>query len=505
MAKSLIPLTIGAPGFLGLNTQQSGSILPTGWATKLDNFVYDDVGRIASRNGSKHLHATVITNTPTIKAYHEYIDASGNVLHIFAADNKIFKEVSGTITDISGSITTPTDDLWQFANFNGWCVGHQLGHAPIILTTTGGTFIDGTGTMHNGDMVLSAYGRAWTAIGNTLYHTDLLIHDFTGGSSGNFDLAKFWPNGMDEAVALADFNGLLIVFGKESIIIYENADDVDNMTIIEGIKGIGCIARDSVQTIGKEIVFLSSTGLRTLGRTVLEESMPLTDVSQHVRDEVLNFVASETKAEIKSVFNRTDGFYLLSLPTSGKSFMFDLKFPNQDRTWKAATWSIAPTALLYTQDLQMFMGVQDGWINKYQNYKDNILSNSTGGTTFDIDFEGVWNDFGEEVASFIKIPKQVSVLGAGTSGTAVVFKWAMDYSSTFTTRNLAFTTVPPAQYGIAQYDIDVYSSTGEFERIVTQLARTGQVMKVGLKTTIDGNKFALQRIDVLVKLGKLGL
>ena len=62
MAKNLAPLTISAPGFLGLNTQQAGSILPPGWATKLDNVIYDDVGRIASRKGSQQLNTTVIPN-----------------------------------------------------------------------------------------------------------------------------------------------------------------------------------------------------------------------------------------------------------------------------------------------------------------------------------------------------------------------------------------------------------------------------------------------------------
>jgi hypothetical protein len=505
MAKDLVPLTIGAPGFLGLNTQQSGSILPPGWATKLTNFVFDDVGRIASREGSQQVNGTVITNTPTVKATHEYIDASGNVLHIVACDNKIYKEVSGTMTDISGTITTPTADNWKFVNFNGWCVGMQASHAPVVLTTTGGTFADSGGTQYNGETVLSAYGRLWTVSGNELKYSDLLLNNFTGGSSGAFDLSKFWPNGMDTATALVDFNGLLIVFGKQSIIIYENADDVSNMAIVEGISGIGCVARDTVQVVGNDVVFLSDSGLRSLSRSIQEESMPMTDISKHVRDSLVADFVDETSIEVKSVYNEIDGFYLISLPTAGKSYYFDLKFPNEDGTWKATTWDIAPTALSFSSANVMYMAVDAGYISKYTGYRDGDSSAGSGGSAYTIDYEGVWNDFGDEVSNYLKILKSVSVLGAGTPSSSVSFKWAVDYEQVFRSRSLTFNSTPPAAYGTAQYSVDVFAATGSFERVRSNLSVTGQVMIYGITATISGSSFALQRMDVLAKIGRLSL
>ena len=519
MSKPLLPLTVQAPGFLGLNTQQSGSVLPPGWATKLENFVFDDSGRIASRNGTKQQNGTVITSTPTVKAIHEYIDASGSVLNIVACDNKIYKEVAGTMTDISGAITTPSDDLWQFQNFNGWCIGYQSGEKPCLLDTVSGTFVDAedfggasTKTMFDGPMVLSAYGRAWTVLSNTLYYTDLLIHSYAGGSSGNFDLAKYWPNGMDEAVALADFNGFLVVFGKESIIVYENADDVNTMAIVEGIDGIGCPYRDSVQVVGKEIVFMSSTGLRGLGRTLVDGSMPLSDYSKNVRDKLIAFAGAETAVEVKSAYNPEKGFYLLSLPTSGLSYMFDVKLPQQDQSWRATTWDIAPTALNYTQGLKLEMAAEAGYLSEYTGWRDGDNSSGVGGAAYTIDFEGVWNDFNagseaqQPVGALLKIPKTVSVLASGSSGNAVVFKWALDYSSTFSNVNLSFSTASISKYNVAKYNLtDNYGSPASFERRRASLAGTGQVIKIGVFTTIDESSFALQRIDVLAKLGRIGI
>ena len=503
MPKKLIPLTIDAPGLLGLNTQQSGSVIPPGWATKLTNAIYDDVGRVASRKGSQRINVGAIA--APVKAIHEYLDEIGGRLNIFAADNKIYKEVSGVITDISGSITTPTDDYWKFQNFNGWCVGYQVGHKPVILTTVGGTFTDGVGTMVNGTTALSAYGRTWTVLNNTLSYTDLLIHNYTGGSSGTFDLSNFWPNGMDEGVAIADFNGYLVVFGKNSIIVYQNPDDVSTMSIYEGIEGIGCIARDSLQTIGKDLVFLSSTGLRSLSRAIQEEAMPLTDLSTHVRDSLVLAATTSTSASIKSVYNKEDGFYLISLPEKNVSYVFDLKFPNPDGTRRASTWDFGATALGYTEGLRMLMGSGTNLLTEHKNYTDNSDTSGVGGTSYQLDYEGVWNDFGEEVANYSKIPKQVSVLGAGTTGSSVTFKWVMDYGNTFLTRALSFSSVLPAQFGIAQFGIAVFGSSGGFERTRSQLSSTGQVMKSGIVVVIDGHSFALQRFDILAKLGKLGI
>lgn len=506
MAKAQVPLTIQAPGFLGLNTQQAGDILPVGWATKLENFVYDNVGRLASRNGNQQQHAAAIGGSPTIKAIHEYKDASGNTVVIGAAGNSIYSIVGSTVTDITGSITAPTDDNWQFANFNDLCVGFQVGHPPIELATVGGTFADSGGTQFQGNMVLSMAGRIWTVFDNDLKYSDLLINNFTGGSSGAFDLATYWPNGQDNAVALAEWNDFLIVMGENSMIIFEGADDVNTMNIVDGIDGIGCVARDSVQKVGTDLAFLSNTGVRGLGRTIQEKSVPINDFSRHVRDDLIADVLTEIpRVEIKSIYNPVDGFYLLTLPDNNKSYYFDLKFPQEDGSWKVSTWDFAPTAAAFTEDLDMYIAVDDGFFSIYTGFVDNLPSSGTGGNSYNIDFEGVWNDFGQEVGNFLKIPKRCSLLASGAPASAVTFKWALDYAETFRQVTLNFAGQAPAAYGIAQWGIDTYLATGEFERVRGNLASAGQVIQVGVNTTINGSSFAMQRIDVLAKIGRLAL
>ena len=134
-----------------------------------------------------------------------------------------------------------------------------------------------TGTAPQGNEVLAAYGRLWVAdiTGNkhTIYWSDFLNgHAWSGGSTGSLDITEVWPSGYDEIVSLAAHNGFLIIFGKKSILVYSGADDTVTSGVFrlaDTIEGVGCIARDSVQHTGTDIIFLSDSGVRSFGRTIL--------------------------------------------------------------------------------------------------------------------------------------------------------------------------------------------------------------------------------------------
>ena len=254
MPKNLTPTSVSAPAFFGVNTQRKADILPFQWATKADNCVIDDSGRVAARKGYQNINDAAISASPSPRASFEYIDASGNILEIYAAGNAIYKMVGDVATDISGSITTPSADNWSFQNFNGKVVGYQDSHAPIVLSTVGGSFADVTlaGTQQPStatDSCLASFGRIWALDGTDLKYSDSLIEtDY----NGVFDLTTVWLAGMDIPVALAEFNGHLVIFGKQSITVYADPWDVANMYVVENIGGMGCIARDSIQHVGDD-------------------------------------------------------------------------------------------------------------------------------------------------------------------------------------------------------------------------------------------------------------
>jgi hypothetical protein len=502
MPKRLVNLSISSPGFFGLNKQLEGSVLPPGWASEATNVVFDEAGRMASRKGYKNRLSSNPTGTP--RAIHEYIDGAGNSVVLFATNNAIYKDDNdGTFTDVSGTITTPTADNWQFTNFNGKCVGFQSGHAPIVMSTTGGSFANITlsGTQQPttaANNVTAAFGRLWTIDGTDLKYSDLLIE---GAWNGVFDLSSYWREGMDEGVAVAEYNGYLLVFGKDNTIVYSNPyDPASTMQIVENIGGIGCVARDSIQDIGTDLLFLSRTGIRSLGRTIQEKSMPVRDISKHIKDYILGKYFIEN-SPIKSVYDSEGGFYAISFPDSNTTFVFDLKSPMQDGSLRATEWSIAPTAFEYTLGSTLYMGFLTR-VAEYTGYKDDVDRDGSGGDTYQMIWSGTWNDFGEEARDFIKIPKKLAVLMGGVAGRTVSVKWGFDYIDVFNKTDISFPAGTVARYGVAQYTLDIYSGVLSFNYAKSPLTASGQVIKFGVEVSVNGDEIVLQRIDLSSKIGR---
>ena len=513
MPKNLIPTSVSAPAFYGLNSQRKADILPFQWATKAENCVIDDSGRIASRKGYKRANATVISASPDVKSVFEYIDSLGSTLTICAAGNKIYKLVGTTLTDITGTITTPTADNWKFANFNGKCVGFQDNHSPIVLSTIGGTFTNisvASGSAASND-VLAAFGRLWILDGSSLKYSALLDETHWSTGAGSFDLSTVWMNGMDEPVALSEFNGHLIVFGRQSIAIWNNpwvptgtgaTDVANNMSLVENIGGVGCIARDSVQHIGTDILFLSSQGVRSLGRTIQEKSMPVNDISKNVNDDLNRLAAVEITDDIKSAYVKNDGFYIVTLPTAGVTYYFDLRSPLQDGSFKATQWDLSFDSLYVSSSDDLYAG-NAGYLNRYEGYLDAVSSDGTGGTAYEMTYESGWNDLGQQVAPMNKLPKKISTLMLGGAGQSIAIKWAFDYEDTFNSFSKTIPSDDVAEWNIAEYNIGEYSGGLVYNRIKAPMSKSGQVIKFGINITINGAAVAIQQIDMYSKIGRM--
>jgi hypothetical protein len=107
-----------------------------------------------------------------------------------------------------------------------------------------------------------------------------LATKWNSGTAGTLDTTTVWPKGGDVIVALGAHNGFLFIFGKNNILVYQGATTPSTMTLQDVITGIGCVARDSVAYTGTDLIFLSSTGVRSALRTIQEKSMPLRDLSK---------------------------------------------------------------------------------------------------------------------------------------------------------------------------------------------------------------------------------
>lgn len=501
----LVSLSSSAPGFYGLNKQQSGDVLPAGWATEAQNCVFDEVGRLATRKGTKNAHSSQLA--ADVETIHEYIDGAGNRLKIFAADNKLYKLVGSTVTDISGTITTPTGDNWQFTNFNGKCIGVQAGHDPVVIATVGGNFADIT---VNGasvydldtiqpDNVLAAFGRLWFIKDNFLYYSDSLDETLV---DGRLDLFTTWRKGSDEGVACAEFNGLLVIFGRRNTAFYQGAADptAGTFQLVDNIGDIGCIARDSIQSIGTDMLFLSYTGVRSLRRTIQNGVAPLNDVSRNNRDYIIGLYSENEK--VKSVHFEKERFYLLSFPLQNKVFVFDVLAPMEDGSYRMTEWDIEHNSFCATYDSTLYIGYNQ-YVCTYEGYTDGQTSAGVAGTTYPYNFEGPWNDFGQEVEDYIKIPKKGSIHYFSQAQMTIQYKYVFDYRDNFETRQIVSRNFEQAEWGEAEWGEAEWGSIGSFQESRVHPSRDGRIVKFGCKIAEVQSEFALQRIDMQAKIGKM--
>lgn len=613
MAEALSTSSIVAPGFQGLNTQDSTVTLESGYATQAENCVIDKFGRIGARKGWTPVNATnADLGTAVVKTIVEIVKEDGNAI-LSAGNNKIFTGTA-TLTELKPRNSTNTANLSYTITDNHWSIAVQpystgLGasahaylaqaeHAPLVyhklplvgtgatltvssidgsggitgvtvttggsnwfvgntatvtggagsaatftVTTVSGTAITGVsvttvgsgyvvgnvltlvdttsthqhdgsyglqllsdvGTLPSGhsaatfkpNIALAAYGRVWYAdIYNdrqTVYFSDLNAgQTLSGGSSGSLNIADIVPDG-DGIVALAAHNGFLIIFCNHHVVIYKNAADIDTIAMEDIIKGIGCIARDSVAATGTDLVFLSNGGVRSLLRTIQEKSSPIRDVSRNVRDDLMLLVDSETAKEVKAVYYERDAFYVISFPTSGVCYCFDARGLLENGASRATLWRLTVNAFCATINRVLYLG-KAGYIGNYTGYLDND-------NTYRMLYYTNWFDMGSPTIE--KILKKVGITFIGGRGVNVAIKWAFDYSQSY--RSTTYTLANPsvAEYNIAEYGIAEYTAGVVFDNTITQLGGTGRLIQIGIEAMINGSELSVQKMDCYVKQGKI--
>ena len=513
MAQPLQNITVAAPGFFGLNTQESPIGLDPSYASIADNCVIDKLGRIAARKGYNNITtngAAVLGTSRGVEVIFEFVSRANTTVVFTCGNNKIF---TGTTT--LAEVTLPagytiSDNNWKVVSFNNDVYFFQSGHAPLesVAGSTTLTLLPSSGvnTPPQGNEVLAAFGRIWACdVADNkyvVYWSSLLAgNDWHGGSSGSVDLTSVWPTGFDEVVSLAEHNGFLIIFGKKSIIIYSGGESPSsNLTLADTIEGVGCVARDSVQSTGSDLFFLSSRGVMSLGRVIQEKSLPLNDISKNVRTDLLQTLALEahsngTREEIKSIYSPIDAFYLITFPLSKIVYCFDLRQPLENGAYRATTWSnIEPIAFSIFANDHLLMGHSEG-IVEYATHLD-------GTDQYQMRYFSNILDFGN--AANLKFLKKFNVTIIGGQNTNATLNWGYDYTNSFTKQVLVFgTSATSAEYGVAQYNIAEYVASGIINTPKVNTSGSGEVVTIGIEAEINNTPFSVQKIDIHALLGRL--
>ena len=503
MAQPLRSIDLVAPAFKGVNSEDSPIAQDTSFAEIADNAIIDRQGRLASRKGNNVLTTNkTALGTDHIHNIHEFYDSAGNETIFSTGNNKILSGTT-TLTDVTPGSYTITANDWKIVNFNDKAYFFQRGYDPLVHDNSNGlrTFTVANGGATNATFkaneVLAAFGRLFIA-GNAsndtiIYWSDLLDGNaFTGGSSGNIDVAKAWPDGADKIVALAAHNDFLVVFGEHSIIVYGGADSPASMAISDTVSGVGCIDRKTVVSIGTDLLFLSDDGLRSLGRTIQEKSLPISDLSRNVKQELIGFLAAKT-SPASTVYSPENYFYLLCLPDSNLVYCFDLRGRLENGSFRVTKWpSVGFKSFARDRDGTVYIGTTAG-IGKYDGFDDNnssyIFRYSSPGLTF-----------GDP--SKIKILKKIRPTIIGGNDADIILSWTYDFSVQANTSRFRVGTSTPGFYGVSEYTAVEFSLGDLISRKSLNCTGNGTVITVGLQTEVNGASISLQEMNVLALIGK---
>jgi hypothetical protein len=509
MAQQLQNITVAAPGFAGLNTQDSPINIDPSFASIADNCVIDKLGRIGARKGWEAVSSngsSVLGSSRGIEMVYEFIDNSGDKVVVSAGNNKLFTGTT-TLTDATPTGYTPTANNWKAVTLNDHVYLFQRDHEYVLGTDHGGSFVleehsahsHATGTPPEANEVLAAYGRLWAAdiTGNkhTVYWSDTLNgHHWTGGTSGSLDVTTVWPTGFDEITALAAHNGFLIIFGKKSILVYSGASSPATMTLTDTVEGVGCIARDSVQHTGTDIIFLSDSGVRSFGRTIQEKSMPMRDISKNVRTDLLNLIPLQTNP-IKSLYSSEEAFYLLTLPDSNTVYCFDMRTALPDGSQRATTWSgMYPLSFAVLEGGEIYIGISSG-IVEYKGYMD-------GAVKYEMRYFSNPMDFGN--TSNLKFLKKFNMTIIGGQNTPTTLNWGYDYTESYTKQAFTFGSSNIGEYGVSEYNTTAeYTSSILINTPKVNTSGSGEVVTIGIEAEVNGAAFSIQKIDIHALLGRL--
>lgn len=524
---SLIPINLVAPALGGLNTEADASILGQEWATVLKNAIFDSAGRAAVRKGWKSTTTTPVAGI--VRRIFEYKKGDATTEIIFSTDSDIFTGVVAP-SSIEGSLAISEGNI-KFVNFNDKCIALGTGTSgnPSVYTGTGNftTITVNSGPAPTGGVGTSAFGRIWAVDvdGTTIRYSALL--DETRWASvdggGIIDMLKVWPSGTDVIVAIEEFAGDLVIFGKSNIVIWTDGAgsnlgiDPLVMYVSDTVPGIGCVSQFAVERAGGDLWFLSSSGLHNLVRAFQDKTTPTQNVSRNVQSVYLAYLDAEAdNDDITLIHSPREDFLLTIFPSSERVVVFDTKRPLQDASLRATEWTTSLRTAHYMDGDRSLRGSLTGTVGEIMTH----FGYSDGDASYDFSYESGWLDLGNELAGYLKFVKKLTSFVFVQADTTVTYTMKYDFNTVSNSVPVAVQGSPASEYSVSEYgangsrdpddasliagiDVSEYSGGVTLRAISVPGLGSGQYIKVGLTVNTANAQFALQQINLFAKVGRI--
>jgi hypothetical protein len=500
MAKPLQSIVIQAPGFYGLNTQDSPTGLTEQFALSAENCVIDRFGRIGARKGYKFLNSS----NSAILSLHEHINEDGSTELLSSTDSALLQGEE-TLVDITPTGYTVSDGLFNYATLNNITYIFRENREPLYYDGVTCDLISNnsfySGTVPQGNTPLAAFGRLWVSKGTTVYFSDLLTGMmWDTGSSGSIDVSKVWAGGSDTITGLATHNNFLFIFGKRQILIYQGATDPATMSLADSIVGIGCLEHRTIQNTGSDLIFLSETGVRSINRTIQEKSAPIGDLSKNVRNELGSYLAAGYNYD--SVYSPNEAFYLLNIKGAGVVYVFDMRGSLEDGSARVTKWNaINPLCLVYREANNDVLIGKDTGIAKHTGHLDGVPVNGSGGVSYQMSYFTNYLDFG--APSNLKMLKNLKITFIGGSGAEVTLNYGYDYDFAYKKRAFVLPKQNIAEFDIAEFGLGEYNQGILVNRPSVNASSAGSIVQLGVDVNINGSPISVQRITAQSVLGRV--
>ena len=536
MAQPQTSIQIQAPGFAGLNTQDSPIGMDLQFAGNADNCVIDKFGRISSRKGLDALtddpDATGAIGDSHAETAYEFTDTDGTRRIFFSGNLEGGSTASMWAQDEGGTATlmtglSATNNNWAYASLSDQCFIAQEGE--VVQYTANGTswqaMTQQPQVVAEPNIIIAGLGHLWVASSaskkSVIEWSTITTNSglggaatpWTGSGSGSLDIEEYWPNGTDTIEALAIHNNFLVIFGRSSILVYVIPDTGTNvgpefMSLSDTVNNMGCIARDSVVSMGTDLLFLDSSGLRSLMRTVQEKSMPLGDMSMNVRDELRDTVLNAT-GPIRAVYSPEEAFVALIIPNVTvtadltATYVFDTRRPLESGALRATKWLGRELSCgVRTNSGKLLLG-RPGGLYEYTGGSDTSLLMTEDATSgVDMNYATRSQDFGE--ASRFKFPKQIDMILVGGSQFTLDVSWFYDFDNRANTKTLEYNTESGGIWNVAQWDIDQWGeSGGNILSTSVNLWGSGKNVLFRFQGTITDTPLSIQELNMNTLLGRI--
>ena len=549
MAKQLLSASLTAPGFKGLNTEDPYTLDPE-FAVQAENCVIDQRGRLVSRKGWVLRSANKVPLTGT--SFFEDIKGQRKVLSWYSDGTSTQFYEGVDLSPIAPAGDAPQAGDWKAVTLNDKHYFFSKGSVPLVYDSNGLSYLPGHDQNHPAPpagIALAAYGRLWVAdvaydqgVGdnsNVVYFSSLLDgtdfgavsvdnaneegRTFDGAekkisSAGLFNISALFTDGTDRITGLGAINGYLAIFCEDSIVLLGDNNPENNaltlnpatMTVIEVIKGVGCIAPKSIQNIGNDILFLSKSGVQSLGRTIQEKSQPLVSASQNVKTDLINDLAGEADpSKITALYSEENTFYILQLANKDQAYVFDTRTYLESGALRVTKWTGNGGA-------EFVIGTDSSSPNtpkKLYRTTDKGLAEYTGfsdlGRPIPVVYYSPFLDYG--LPNKLKYIKKIGTVFTGGNNQQLKITAAGDFqevdispSSVFSVQlgQISLFNTPEAKFDpdgeFARFGIGVGSA-----RAVVSSGGAAELIQLRCVASTTQGEVAIQRFDVYFKEGKL--